>query len=219
MWADRPVPFWLWNLARWSLLAALVGSAVMALALANGLADAPRLGPLWLYDDFKADASRWTFSAFGGATLEANSGALRANLPTATSDDQWAVALTAGPAGDFSFEIGGASDDHTAYGAVFGWQDAAHYSAVLVNANGYARAYRQNGAERQEWFTWQQWPHILAGANRVRVDVIGPAATIRVNDEWLVDAATESGGQIGVMALGREPGQVVFSWVKVWARP
>lgn len=217
--ADRPAPIWLWNVGRWSLLAALAGSAALALALANGLADPPRLGPLRLYEDFRADTSGWTFLTFGGATLEAASGALRATLPRVMPTDPWAVALTDGPQEDFSLEIGGASDDSLAYGVVFGWQDAAHYSAVLVNANGYARAYRQKGAERLEWFTWQQWPHILAGANRVRVDVIGPAVTLRVNDEWLVDATVEGSGKIGVIVQGHEPGQVVFSWVKLWAGP
>jgi hypothetical protein len=219
MWADRPAPIWLWNLARWGLLAALAGSAALAFALANGLADPPRPGPLRLSEDFKADTSRWTFLTFGGASLETASGALRATFPKTASTDPWAAALSDGPHEAFSLEIGGASDGGLAYGVVFGWQDAAHHSAVLVNANGYARAYRQRGTERQEWFIWQQWPHILAGANRVRVDVIGPTATVRINDEWLVDATVEGSGKIGVIAQGHEPGQVIFSWVKLWAGP
>jgi hypothetical protein len=103
---------------------------------------------------------------------------------------------------------------------VFGWQSASHYHAVLVNGAGYAEAYTQRGAQRQTWFAWQQWPHILYGNqnNRLRIDVRGASVTARINDEVL--AATmlaEVDGRVGVLARGAAPGQVVFSWVRLWA--
>jgi len=118
---------------------------------------------------------------------------------------------------------GAAVEGPAAYGLVFGWQDDAHYSAVLVNGNGYAEAYTQAGPQRAAWLAWQQWPHILYGveSNRVRVDVraegAGTAVTARVNDEVLATTTLAgSAGQVGVLARGPGPARVVFSWVRLW---
>jgi hypothetical protein len=220
--SETPVPRWLWYFANGMLALVVAGIAGLALALSRGLADPPRAGPLWLFDDFKGDVSQWTFIADGGATLQAREGALIAEFTAAP--EQSVVALADGPGGDFSLEIAGtpmANSNDMAYGLIFNWQDAAHYGAALVNGNGYVEAYRQNGDKRVEWFKWQQWPHAFGGDNRVRVDVRAGRVTVRVNDEWLTEAAwMETGGKIGVVARGvGGPGGVVFSWVKVWAAP
>jgi hypothetical protein len=185
--AEARVPGWLWQASGWALAAALLAVAGGATALALGAADPPRAGPLLWQDDFKAGAERWQVQA-NGQTSTAD-GALVFDLAAPTGQDlAWAWAVTEGPGGDFTLEVAVAADrGELAYGLVFGWQDATHYQAVLVNGNGYAEAYTQNGAERQVWFEFQQWPHILYGreSNRVRVDVRQGLVTARVNDELL----------------------------------
>lgn len=213
-------PAWLWRAANWGLVLALGGVAALALVLALGAADPPRAGPLQWQDDFKDGLGRWTPDSGPGGSLAAAGGALQVELGAGGA--AWAV--TPGPASDFTLEVAGASSTGSAaYGLVFGWQDASHYSAVLVSGDGYAEAYTQAGAQRTAWLAWQQWPHILVGGegNRVRVDVqAGPAGTgvtARVNDEVLARTTLAGeAGQIGVFARGAEPARVVFSWVRVW---
>ena len=219
--SDQLAPRWLWQIARWGFIAALVSVSALALGLSLGLAYPPRAGPLLWQDDFKVDSTRWEFSAPTGGALAPRQGALAAEF---TTPDQLVLGLTAGPAGDFTLEIAGtqtAGESGAVYGLVFGWQDEAHYNAVLVNSNGYAEAYRQDGPERQQWFAWQQWPHILVQpeSNRVRVDVRAARVIVRINDERLVEAAANGAparGRLGVLARSIGPGEVVFSWVRVW---
>ncbi len=221
--SEQPVARWLWNFANGALVIVMVGIVSLALALAQGVADPPRVGNLWLFDDFKGDVSRWTFTTTNEASLQAREDALFAEF-TARPEQQ-VIALTNGPDGDFSLEVAGtpqANSNDIAYGLVFNWQDEAHYSAVLVNGNGYAEAYQQNGEERVAWFAWQQWPHAFSGDNRVRVDVSDGRVIARVNDEWLMEAAltTPPAGKMGVIAHNAgAPGGIIFSWVKVWAGP
>jgi hypothetical protein len=211
------------------LASVVLGIAGLALGLALGWADPPRAGPLRWENDFKASVDGWDFEAPSGGSLRPLEGALVAEFAGAAGE-QWAVALAPAvdtPAGDFTLEVAGAAVEGTlAYGLVFGWQDARHYSALLINAHGYAEAYRRDGDERTQWYGWQQWPHILVGQenNRLRVDVRGPAITLRVNDE-VVTLATLAlpPGRVGVAALtgaraGSAPaGRVVFSWARLWA--
>jgi hypothetical protein len=211
----------LWRLATWGFAVAVVGVIALAWGLSLGWADPPRAGPLWWYENFQGDLTRWEFIAPNGAMLSPGEGALLADF---SAPGQLAVGLTPGPEGDFTLEVAGthiAGEIGAVYGLVFAWQDETHYSAVLVNGNGYAEAYRQEGAERTDWFAWQQWPNILLGteSNRVRVDVRGRQMIARVNDELLVEATTDAAGRIGVLARSTGPGRVVFSWAQVWARP
>jgi hypothetical protein len=201
----------------------VAAAAVAALVwgLSQGWADPPRAGPLLWHDDFGGGAARWELHAPAGGSLTPQASGLLAEF---TAPDQSAYALTPGPAGDFTFELTGAQVEGeigAAYGLIFGWQDETHYGAALVNGNGYAEAYRQSGPKRQRWFEWQQWPNILLGAagNRVRVDVRGGQATVRINDEVLVAAEAGGAGKIGVLARGAGPGSVRFGWAQVWARP
>jgi hypothetical protein len=213
------VPAWLWRAANWGLVLLAGGLAALALALFLGAADPPRAGPLRWQDDFKAGVARWALEAPPGARFDDEGGALVVEWASAAAGETMAWALAAGPTGDFTLEVAGASTSG-AYGLVFGWQDPAHYSAVLINGSGYAEAYTQAGAERQRWFEWQQWPHILAGAenNRLRVDVRGGSVTARVNDEVLAASMLPAAsGRLGVVARAAGPAQVVFSWVRVWA--
>ena len=112
-----------------------------------------------------------------------------------------------------------AGEPAAAYGLVFDWEDEAHYSAVLVNGNGYATAFRQEGGQKTEWFVWQQWPHILVPpeSNRVRVDLRGGRLSVRINDERLVEVEYPSpGGRAGLLARSTGPGVVIFSWARLW---
>ncbi len=225
----HPVPLWLWRLATWGFGVAVIGVIGLAWGLSRGWADPLRAGPLLWYENFQGDLTHWEFVTTNGAKLGPGEGALLAEF---TAPDQLAMGLTPGPVGDFTLEVAGtqtAGDSGAAYGLIFAWQDEAHYSAVLVNGNGYAEAYQQAGAERRDWFAWQQWPNILlgAGSNRVRVDVRGRQVIARVNDEVLVETETGAGGRVGVLArspsappgAGPSPGRVVFSWVQTWASP
>lgn len=217
-----PIPRWLWRAATWGLGVALLGVAALATALFFGLADPPRAGPLLWKEDFKAALNRWQFVTTGGATLAALDGAL---VATFTAPDQLAFAVTEAPPGDFTLEVAAAQtageSGSVRYGLVFDWRDEVSYSAVLVNGNGYAEAYRQAGVVRVEWFPFAQWPHLLYGAeaNRVRVDVRGAAVSVRINDELLLEreATGRSTSKLGVLARSSGPGRAVFSWVNVWA--
>lgn len=216
---DTPAPSWLWRAAAWGFALLLAGVAALAAALALGLADPPRAGPLLWEDDFKDDISRWTRRASEGARLEPRDGALVAEF---TAAGQIVVALTDAPPGAFTLEVAGAQTEGETgarYGLVFGWRDDAHYAAVLVNGNGYAEAFWQEGATRTAAFRFQQWPHLLYGAasNRVRVDVEAGGVTARINDERLTGFEAPATGRLGVMAQSAGPGRVVFSWVRVWA--
>jgi hypothetical protein len=218
------VPRWLWRLASWGLAAAVLAVLGLAGALALGLADPPRAGPLLWQDDFKLGLQRWTLTPPAGGTLAPGAGALIATFGhTATSGLPQAVGLTAAPAGDYTLEVAGsaaAGEAVAAYGLVFDWQDDQHYSALFIDSNGYAEAYQQIGASRASLFEWQQWPHILYGtdANRVRVDVRGPALTLRINDEVLTTGRRAAArGQLGVAARSSAPARVIFSWARVWA--
>lgn len=217
------VPVWLWRTATWGLVAALAAVLALSGALALGLADPPRAGPLAWQDDFKQGAQRWSLSPPVGGTLEAAGGALVAGLPGAEdSGAPQTMGLTPAPDGDYTLEVAGAAvtgETAAAYGLVFDWQDSQNYSAVFMDGNGYAEAYHQVGAQRQTLFEWQQWPHILYGtdANRVRVDVRGQALTLRINDELLATGPRAAArGQLGPAARSRAAARVVFSWVRLW---
>ena len=217
---NQPVPGWLWRTATWSFGSALIGIIALALALAAGFADPPRAGPLWLDEDFKAGVDQWQFVATGGSAFGPHAGALVAEF---TAPDQFAFGVIAPPPStDFSMEVAGTADRTAgeagaAYGLVFDWHDEAHYSAVLVNDNGYAEVYRQAGAEQTNWFVWQQWPPVTGETNRVRIDVHGTQVAVRINDERLIEVTAATAGKIGVMASSPGQSRVVFSWVKVWA--
>jgi hypothetical protein len=178
---------------------------------------------LW-QDDFKAGTQRWQLVPPAGGSLAAQDGALLAAFGPGPGET-WAVGLTASPNGDYTLEVAGTALEQgnaAAYGLVYGWQDASHFTAVLVNGDGYAQVYQQAGAERHEWFDWQQSPIILYGneTNRVRVDARTAGVTVRINDEILVAGLPPAGqGQIGLAARSDQAGMVVFSWVRVWGRP
>jgi hypothetical protein len=221
---DEASPPWLWRLASRGLVVCVLAVLALAGALALGVADSPRAGPLLWQDDFKHGTQRWTLSPPTGGTLGAADGALVAAFAgSAGAEAPSAFGLTAAPITDYTLEVAGSAvsgESVAAYGLVYDWQDDQHFSALFIDGNGYAEAYHQAGAYRQTLFEWQQWPHILYGtdANRVRVDVRAQAVTLRINDELLAAGARAAArGQLGLAARSNGPARVVFSWVRVWA--
>lgn len=204
-----------------ALLGLVIGLAGLAGALSLGLADPPRAGPLAWAVDFKPPAALagWQWLAAPGGTLAPAEGALRADLPLTGTQ---ALALAGDPlTGDFTLEVAGAQTGGApgvAYGAVWGWHDGNNFNAALVNGNGYAQVFSVRGGQRLEVFRWAQWPHILAApeANRVRVDVRGPAVTVRVNDDVLATSHLHNAGQVGVLVRAEVPGAVTIAWVRLW---
>jgi hypothetical protein len=219
---DGPAAPWLLRAARIGWLALFAAVAGLAGALLLGLADPPRAGPLLWDSRPGTDLGRWTLVASDGGVRFAEQG--DALVIEFTAPGQLAFAVTDAPAGDFTLEAGAASaapGDSAAYGLVFGWLDEQNYSAILVSSSGYSEGYTREGDDLTPWYGWQQWPHILGGTdgNRVRVDARGGRATARINDEYLAEAEGLGTGRIGVAARGGGAGRVVFSYVRVWARP
>ncbi|MBL8045092.1 MAG: hypothetical protein JNL09_01045 [Anaerolineales bacterium] len=222
--SSNEVPNWLWRTVTVGFFAVLAGVGALAIALSLGAADPPRAGPLAWDEIFQGDVSRWELGASEGASIQVRGGALVAEF---TAPGQTAWAITAAPTGSYTLEIAAAQaqgEIGAEYGVVFDWRSEAEHAAVLINGNGYAEAFRQTGGGQAAWFPFQQWPHILYGAeaNRVRVDVAGERVSARINDELLFETAdlrgfeNPEGLKLGVFARAEGAGQVVFGWVKVW---
>lgn len=216
---DNSAPQWLWRAISRGFGLTLLAIAALVLAIANGLADPPRAGPLLWQDDFKSEVGRWHFITSDGATLAPRSGALIADF---TGPDQSVIALADGPTGDFTVEVAAAQtagEIGARYGLVIGWRAEGEHTVVWLNGNGYAEAFTQADPQRAAGFPFQQWPHILydTEANRVRVDVRGSHIIARINDELLAEFEADARGQLGLIARSTGPGRVVFSWVKIWA--
>lgn len=221
--SSTEVPNWLWRTVTVGFFIVLAGVSGLALALSLGAADPPRAGPLVWEETFQGDVSRWKFGVSEGASIQIRGGALVAEF---TAPGQTAWAITAAPAGDYTLEIAAAQSSGeigAEYGVAFDWRSEAEYAAVLINGNGYAEAFRQTGGGRAAWFPFQQWPHILYGAeaNRVRVDVLGSELSARINDELLFSTdlrglGNPEGLKLGILARAEGAGQVIFGWVRVW---
>lgn len=220
-----PVPPWLWRTAAWGLAAAGLGVLALAAALALGLADPPRAGPLVWEQAFRTPPPDWAFPVSAGAAAASREGALHVAF---TGAGQWAAALAPMPAGDFTLEVAGAQTGGALgaaqYGLVFDWAAETAHSWVLVNGNGYVEAAARTVEGVEPWFPFQQWPHVLYGveANRVRVDVRGAEVTVRINDEVVFTRALARRAPgdrlwLGVLARSTGPSEVTFSWARLWA--
>ncbi|MBI3361144.1 MAG: hypothetical protein HY023_08540 [Chloroflexi bacterium] len=207
---------------------ALMAVLVAAIALTLGAADPKPVGQLRWDTDFHSASEAWSSESADGAQWIFGQDGVRVAF---TRKD--AVALTIGDAAQllrfpaspdsFTFEVRAAQIAGVSgalYGIIFDFADARHYSALVVNGNGYARAYRVEGGVETDWFPLAQWPPVQVSGtpNRLRVDVNREKVTLRINDEVLSERDGEAGGGAGLIARSFAPGQVVlFMRARLWA--
>lgn len=130
-------------------------------------------------------------------------------------------------ASDFMFEVialplVGPDSGFYEYGLVYRVQDAAHYYALAVGADGYYTVLRQDGEEMTPLVTWQQFPHIRRGeqSNRLLVTCAGPSCTFRINDEYATTVEDDRwlSGDIGLWGQTFEQGAVLqFRSARLWS--
>lgn len=115
--------------------------------------------------------------------------------------------------GDFTFELvalplAGPDSGLTSYGLVYRAQDARHYYAFSVGADGYYAVARREGETVTFLMPWQQFPHIRRGRqpNRLLVTCKGPSCVFRINDEYAatVQDKTWLSGDVGYWAQSAE---------------
>ena len=210
------VPLWLWRLAVAGFGLLLAGIIALALGLALGLADPRPVGRLAWFDEFEHSEAEW--QRLAGNAPHFQPAAL--TVTAAAGGD--VLLLTHTKTSDaFTFEVAGAQIagvPGAGYGLVFGVADASHYTAVLINNNGFLTAYRQAGSTRTVYWAPQEWPHILLGnqANRVRVDVRNELAEVRINDEFFL-AIPAVPGDIGLRVEHTAAAQTVrYDWARLW---
>jgi len=207
-------PKWLWGLAWWSFVILILVIAAMVMSVALGAGDPKPLGSLTWEDRFDSRA-RWQTL---GDELFFGSGGLVINLKQ--KGDYGGAVTTVEAASQFTIEAAASQADGELgafYGIIFNYRDADHYTAVMINGNGYVEVFEREG---KVWIPQQEWPNILLGneSNRVRLDVVNGEGLIRINDEELRRVSIRSGG-VGVIAIASAANQSVrFRWMKLWSR-
>jgi hypothetical protein len=130
------------------------------------------------------------------------------------------------PCSDFTFEIiarplGDPESGFHGYGLVYRAQDATHYYAFAVGADGYYTILRLDGSEEASLVPWQQFPHVQRsrGQNRLRVTCAGASCDFTINDELAatVEDDTWLTGYLGLWARGFDEAVAVrFRSAHVW---
>ncbi|MEK7440775.1 MAG: hypothetical protein AABZ78_08275 [Chloroflexota bacterium] len=203
---------WLWGLAWWSFVILILVIAAMVMVVALGAGDPKPVGSLKWEDRFDSRARWQTF----GDEIFFGSGGLVIGLKQ--KGDYGGAVTSVEASSQFTIEAAAAQANGELgafYGILFNYRDAAHYSAVLINGNGYVEVFEKEG---KVWMPQQEWPNILLGneSNRVRVDVSNGEGLIRINDEVLMRLPI-TGGDVGIVARASAANQRVrFSWVKLW---
>ncbi|MBI5081417.1 MAG: hypothetical protein HZB17_08975 [Chloroflexi bacterium] len=211
---NEQIPKWLWRLAWWSFVILILVIAAMVMAVALGAGDPKPMGSL-TWEDRLDSRARWqTF----GDELFFGSGGLVINLKQ--KSDYGGAVTTVEAATQFTLEAAAAQSNGEMgafYGIIFNYRDSDHYSAVMINGNGYVEVFEKGG---KVLMPQQEWPNILLGneSNRVRLDAMNGEGLIRINDEELMRLPI-TGGEAGIVARASAANQRVrFSWVKVWSR-
>ncbi len=208
------IPKWLWGLARWSFVILILVIAVMVTAVALGVGDPKPMGSLKWEDRFDTRA-RW--KTFGDELFFGSGGLV---IGVQQKGDYGGAVTTVEAASQFTIETAASQANGEMgafYGIIFNYRDADHYTAVLINGNGYVEVFEKEG---KVWMPQQEWPNILLGneSNRVRLDVTNGEGLIRINDEVLMRLPI-TGGEVGIVARASAANQRVrFSWVKLWSR-
>jgi hypothetical protein len=209
---NNQTPKWLWRLARWSFVILVLVIAAMVIAVALGAGDPKPMGSL-RWEDRLDSRARWqTF----GDELFFGSGGLVINLKQ--KGDTAGAVTSVEATSQFTLEAAASQangEPGAFYGIIFNFRDPDHYTAVMINGNGYVEVFEIGG---KVLMPQQEWPNILLGneSNRVRVDASNGEGLIRINDEVLLRLPI-TGGDVGIVARASAANQRVrFSWVKLW---
>jgi len=139
--------------------------------------------------------------------------------------DTTVVTLMGCPVDDFTFEseaVPLSGPDFNGYGLVYRAQDAAHYYAFAIGADGYYAVLRVAGDDQQPLVNWQQFPHVHRGRqpNRLRVTCAGPVCSLYINDEYAATVEDDAwlAGDVGLWlrAFGEGRVAVEFANARVW---
>jgi hypothetical protein len=209
---------WLWQAGVWGLVGVAAATLVtLALAL-SGAFDPKPAGSLVL-DQAPAglDWQVWP----GDALCQTRDGTLVVTAPSAHTRIWVDTGLRVSP--PFTLEItarqiGGPRE--AGYGLWWGEAIGSEAAVIVVNGNDYFGVFRGEQA-MEPVIAWQTFPHVRSQGqvNRLRVDLGGDRASVRVNDEI---AATFDGppraGRFGfyVETSNRGGSLVAFEWVQVW---
>ncbi len=109
-----------------------------------------------------------------------------------------------------------------AAGVVYAAQDAGHFSAFLINPDGYFTLSDYDGGAWHVREPWRTWPHIRRAdqPNRLRVECAARGCAFYVNDEstWQI-ANQPAASAIGVAAYSLPPapsGIARFEQIELW---
>jgi len=212
--SNDQIPKWLWRSAIWGFVVLIIAIITLVISVALGAGDPKPIGSL-KWEDRLDSRARWrTF----GDELFFESGGLVINLKQ--KGDYGGAVTTVEAASQFTIETAASQANGEIgafYGILFNYREADHYTAVMINGNGYVEVFEKN---RKAWMPQQEWPNILLGSesNRVRVDVSNGEGVLRINDEVLMRVPI-TGGEVGIVARASAANQRVrFSWVKLWSR-
>lgn len=220
---DDTIPNWLWRAG----IAALLGSvaaviAVLGLVL-GGIGDPKPAGPLAVHDELDegAEWQPWPSTIRG----EVRDGAYYLTIPEQKTHGFATAPYTLRcPCTVELAARQAAGPREAAYGLWLGQgpPDGA-YLVAAVNGNDYFSVFIADDQPIRFVEDWRRFPHIMPQGvvNRLRIDLIGEWATIRVNDE--VAATFEWRGEkllhAGFYAETFNTGGTVAAvdWLKVWA--
>jgi len=193
--APHPVSLFAWRAAWISLIGVLSVTVISALWIAyQGEAARSALRP----DRFD---ERWQIRS-GAATSD--------QLVLNPTADTIGVALRPiePPADDFTLQTRVTFDQATgAAGLIVQADDADHFVAFLVSADGYFRVSDYRNGVWIDQVPWTTWPHIRrdGAPNLLRAECRGETCAFFVNDEWTWQAESiPATAQVGVVAAGAE---------------
>ena len=193
--APHPVSLFAWRAAWISLIGVLSVTVIIALMIAyQGEAARSALRP----DRFD---ERWQIRS-GAATPD--------RLVLKPTADSIGVALRPiePPADDFTLQTRATFDQPTGTaGLIVQADDADHFSAFLISADGYFRLSDYRNGAWIDRVAWRAWPYIRrdGSPNLLRAECRGEMCTFFVNDEWTWQAESiPATAQVGVMAAGAE---------------
>jgi hypothetical protein len=212
------LPRWLWQAGVWGL-AGVVAATLVTLVLAlSGAFDPKPVGRLVL-DQAPAglDWQVWP----DDAPCQIHDGTLVVTAPAAHTRIWVDTGLDLSPPLTLEIaarQIGGPRE--AGYGLWWGEAIGSETAVIAVNGNDYFGVFRGE----QTWepvVAWQTFPHVHGQGqiNRLRVDLGGDRASVRVNDEI---AATfdepPHAGRFGfyMETFARGGSLVVFEWIQVW---